>query len=224
MSMFRRCAVAAVLALLAPVSFAGRSIAPPAIGIEVVQMRQDPTHVAIAHWMSKALFTDPSLGLPPEMAKVLMQGLDGFEVFGIANAHLDPSTESITSTDRAETRASARLRLSDGSVIAALSDEDMPASVRGVRDAMSPMMGKLLGKFGETLQLVVFRVADANGHSRLDPRGAGELTLTFDAERFHWKLPLVSLLPPRVDPDTGDTFPGDYEFSPFTGHKLVAKP
>lgn len=42
------------------------------------------------------------------------------------------------------------------------------------------------------------------------------------ALRYH--LPLGSVLPAVVDPRTGDSFPGNYHFNPFTGEKLTPAP
>ena len=220
---FLRSAAAAVLAFMAPASFAAHSIAPPRITAELMQMRPTPERIAISFWLSTAAFTDPAYGISPQQAASVTQALDGYELVGIQRARVDP-TGSITSDDRAQLRSSARLRLDDGTVIAALSDDDMPPTVRAACDAIEPMMSKLLGKFGETLQMVVFRDADEHGHSRLDARKPGALTITFGGESFHWNLPLVSLLPLRIDSSTGDTFPGDYDFSPFTGNKLLVQP
>jgi hypothetical protein len=44
----------------------------------------------------------------------------------------------------------------------------------------------------------------------------------YDA-KFTWRLPLPRLLPAKVDPRTGQEFPGDYLFNPYTGESLVVK-
>ena len=38
---------------------------------------------------------------------------------------------------------------------------------------------------------------------------------------MRYRLPLGSLFPPAVDPKTGESFPGNYHFNPFTGDKLT---
>ena len=38
------------------------------------------------------------------------------------------------------------------------------------------------------------------------------------------KFPLGSLLKPRIDPVSGESFPGNYGYNPYTGVKLDAGP
>ena len=40
-------------------------------------------------------------------------------------------------------------------------------------------------------------------------------------KKYDYRLPLGSVLAPRYDPDTGEQFPGNYFFNPYTGTKLV---
>ena len=41
---------------------------------------------------------------------------------------------------------------------------------------------------------------------------------------FRYHLPLGSILPAVVDAHSGESFPGNYHFNPFTGDKLVPAP
>ena len=47
------------------------------------------------------------------------------------------------------------------------------------------------------------------------------LEVTVAEKVFRYRLPLGSVLPPRFDPNTEETFPGNYNYSPFTGAKLT---
>jgi len=40
---------------------------------------------------------------------------------------------------------------------------------------------------------------------------------------FHWRLPLASLLPKKIDSKTHEEFPGNFDFNPYTGGKLSAQ-
>jgi hypothetical protein len=41
---------------------------------------------------------------------------------------------------------------------------------------------------------------------------------------MRYRLPIGSILPPALDPKTGESFPGSYHFNPYTGGKLVPRP
>jgi hypothetical protein len=57
----------------------------------------------------------------------------------------------------------------------------------------------------------------------LDPRKPGAFSYSLYDATFTWRLPLASLLPAKVDAKTGQEFPGNYLFNPYTGAPLVAK-
>lgn len=100
---------------------------------------------------------------------------------------------------------------------------ELPKGVRAATQVLKPLMASMLGKFGDAMEFVVFNDADEHGNSMADPRAKLLVTLSFDQESFTWRLPLVSLQPVRVDPETGDTFPGDFDFNPFTGTRLEGR-
>jgi len=54
-----------------------------------------------------------------------------------------------------------------------------------------------------------------------DPGATGVLRVAVDEREFTFHLPLASLLPKKFDPKSGDEFPGNYSFNPFSGEPLV---
>jgi hypothetical protein len=42
-------------------------------------------------------------------------------------------------------------------------------------------------------------------------------------QTYRWRTPLGSLLPVKVDAKTGEEFPGNYSFNPYTGEKLSVR-
>ena len=87
---------------------------------------------------------------------------------------------------------------------------------------MKPVMAGMLGQFGKALEFIVYTNVQG-GRKILSAKSKGEFDYRLYDQTFHWKLPLGSLLPDKVDPETGETFPGDYVFSPYTGRKLKEK-
>jgi hypothetical protein len=82
----------------------------------------------------------------------------------------------------------------------------------------------MMGAMGQHLEILVFPSVDKAGHPIADPKSDGSLTVHLGNIALHYRLPLGSILPPSVDPKTGESFPGNYHFNPYTGDKLVERP
>ena len=229
MSEFRRALVGALvgalLALCAGASLASRSIAPPSVDDETTQTHQEETHVAMAIWVPTEVFSKSASGdLDPAEVKQVVDALKGFSIIGIVDVTITVPEGNVKPVDRATLLSSARLRLGDRAPRSIVPEKDLPPMVSAAAQLFKKLMAGMTGKIGDSMEFVVFKDGDDHGDSLADPHGSGAMTLTFDKETFAWHLPLVSTMPLRVDRATGDTFPGDFDFSPFTGHKLeVAK-
>jgi hypothetical protein len=55
----------------------------------------------------------------------------------------------------------------------------------------------------------------------IEPKQTGTFAIEYRGKSHKWRLPLVALLPPMVDAKSGEEFPGNYLFNPFTGEKLT---
>jgi len=65
---------------------------------------------------------------------------------------------------------------------------------------------------------------DKVGQPIADPKRDGSLTVHLNDIALRYRLPLGSVLPPSLDLKTGESFPGNYHFNPYTGGKLVPRP
>lgn len=221
MSRILRPLAAALLALCASSFFASRSIAPPTLDREAVQRHQDDKHMAMVMWFAPQFFEMSAAGkADPAQVRRMMAQLEGYAIFGILDVKLDTTSATVVPGDRDRMRASARLKLGDQAALIPVPDGDLPDDVRAMVRFMKPMIAGMLGQVGSAMEFVVFKDADEHGKSQMNVRAHTRAALDFDNDSFTWNLPSVSLLPTRVDPTTGDTFPGDFDYSPFTGHKL----
>jgi|GEM_PF-4018293 len=212
---------AVLLASCASSSFASRSIAPPTLDREAVQRHQDDRHMAMVMWFAPQFFEMSAVGkADPVATRTMMARLEGYAIFGILDVRLDTATATVVPDDRDRMRDSARLKFGDHAPLTPVREEDQPDDVRTMVRFMKPVIGGMLGQVGDAMEFVVFKDADEHGKSQMNVHAHTRAALDFDNDSFTWNLPSVSLLPARVDPSTGDTFPGDFDYSPFTGHKL----
>ncbi len=87
---------------------------------------------------------------------------------------------------------------------------------------MKPMMGQMLGQFGQGMEFIIYP-NKKNGELIIDPTKKGSFTYISYGVNNDWRLPLGNLMPPVWDPASGEVFPGNYKFNPFTGAKLIVK-
>lgn len=111
----------------------------------------------------------------------------------------------------------------DGKTISTIEDRALPPDVKNLLAMFKPIIAGMLGQMGEGLEFIVLSNSSKDGRKTIDPMKPGTIDTKFFDAQFRWRLPLGSLLPPMIDSKTNETFPGNYQFNPFTGDKLTRK-
>lgn len=124
-------------------------------------------------------------------------------------------------TDDQALMTSVRLEDSRGALYQPLDPGLVSSGMRNLLDAMRPIMANMLGAMGQHLVFMAFPSADKAGKPIFNETGNGSLTVRVGDEALRYQLPLESLLPPSLDPKTGESFPGTYHFNPYNGDKLT---
>ena len=127
---------------------------------------------------------------------------------------------SIAYRDEAEVRSSISLTGTDGVRYQPLAPEKTSDEARMLLQIMRPMLSNAMGKLGENMHFFLFPSKNAKGKRISDARQTGVLTVNSGMTTATYRLPLGSVLPPRYDATTGEKFPGNYQFNPYTGAKL----
>ncbi|MET0280228.1 MAG: hypothetical protein ABW278_03760 [Steroidobacteraceae bacterium] len=109
----------------------------------------------------------------------------------------------------------------DGKKLEPLPPDQLSPVAQLLLAQLKPAMASMVGQLGENLEFVVFP-AKVDGKPLLDAAKAGNFTVKLYDQTATWRLPLGSLLPKRSDRKTGEQFPGNYNFNPYTGDKLAA--
>jgi hypothetical protein len=110
-----------------------------------------------------------------------------------------------------------------GTTYSALPPDSVSEEVRNLIQTMRPVMSNMLGAFGQHMEFLAFPSADKAGHSIADPKSDGSLTVHIGNVALRYRLPIGSMLPPSLDPKTGESFPGSHHFNTYTGSKLVQR-
>lgn len=115
------------------------------------------------------------------------------------------------------------LKAPDGSSLKAIPRNAWNKDLAHLLTIMRPIFAQMLGRYGDGLYFMVFREQNARGKRQLDPTSEARFSVSYSKLTFRWRLPLGAFLPDKVDPETGEEFPGNYRFNPYTGGRLVEK-
>jgi hypothetical protein len=111
-----------------------------------------------------------------------------------------------------------------GTTYGPLPQDSVAEDMKNLIKIFRPLLSNMMGAMGQHMEILVFPSVDRAGHPIADPKKEGSLTVHLGDMALRYRLPLGSVLPPSLDPKTGESFPGSYQFNPFTGGKLVQRP
>ncbi len=146
--------------------------------------------------------------------------LSKYTVFVVVAADIGPMA-AMQVKPRAEIVANTEFQVG-GKVVPLLPPEEVSKSATNLISVMKPLMASMLGTLGQGMEFLLY-ANEKNGTPLIEATKTGEFTYTAFGNKLTWRLPLGSLMPPKMDPTTKEEFPGNYLFNPFTGGKLVLK-
>lgn len=121
-------------------------------------------------------------------------------------------------------RKETRISDEQGHTYAPLADDQIGPDVRNLLTVLKPIIANIIGPLGQNMYFLAFPAQNARGRYFADPTKNGMLTVDVGQKSFRYRLPLGSFLPPMYDEVTGERFPGNYRYNPFSGKALSATP
>jgi hypothetical protein len=175
-------------------------------------------------WWIPEQFWDESLksnpGVPQAMRAQITSVMGEYNIVALLRA----STAAGVMGDvkpRDELVKNTRVEIA-GKPVEPLQAEQIAPAAAALLSQVKPMVAASLGQMGQGMEFVVYP-GKVDGKRLVDAGQPGSLAITFYGKKHQWRLPLGSLLPPKVDRKTGEDFPGNYLYNPFTGDRLDAK-
>lgn len=188
------------------------------------RIAQEPSRLTLVWWIPTEFWNVVRQNYPKvtdEAHAQLTKAMDDYLVFVVVCADVGP-LGGMLPKDRAAIEANTTLSVG-GKVIAPLTKDTMSADVLNFVTIMKPMMANMLGQFGQGMEFLVYPNSPKGGE-KISAVKPGSFSYTAFGHRYDWKLPIGSLLPPKMNEKTKQVFPGDYLFDPYTGEKLSAAP
>lgn len=184
------------------------------------RLNQEANTMTLVWWVPAAFWEESmrsNRNLTDDQIAAFVATLDEYSTFIVIRANIG-LMGSFDFADREDLADNLRFVVGDAE-LAPLALKDLNGDARNFFTMMKPMMAQMLGQMGEGMEFFIYpnRIA---GEVLLDPKREGHFQFSAYENDFEWRLPLGSLLPPATDPATGETFPGNYRYNPFTGSKL----
>lgn len=101
-----------------------------------------------------------------------------------------------------------------------LSTEAVDADMQNFLLMMKPLIGNMLGPMGQNMHFFLFPPRNKEGQHIADPRKEGVFSVRLDKKEFRWRLPLGSLMEPKICPVDGEKLSGAWKFCPWHGVEL----
>jgi hypothetical protein len=211
--------IATVVLMICPFLCHGADIQK--IVADTQRMSNQPNNVTMVWWIPGE-FWEIALKDNPRITAAqraeFIKALEGYLIFAVAS--LDIGTFGGMTPKSRETILQKTELIIENKKRTPLTDSAISSDASNFISIMKPMMAKMLGQFGDGMEFIVYS-NDGTESSIISASKKGSFSYVAFAARYEWKLPLVSLLSPKIDPKTKQSFPGDYIFNPYTGEKLL---
>lgn len=176
----------------------------------------------IVWWMPRE-YWEASLSqqqaLDPSIRKTIIDTLGDYDVVAVVEGSMADDMQFRFVTEN-EIRDATHLLDTKGNALDPLRENDVPPKVASLLASLKPVLSSNMGPVGKSMHFMVFPGNDKQGSRRVDPSGNGRMQVKTRSNTYVFRLPLGSLLPNKVDAATGDLFPGDYLYSPYSGATL----
>jgi len=142
-----------------------------------------------------------------------------YTIVGVVNGRMGPMGGA-TFMSEDEVRSTVTIKDAAGTSYVPLAEASIDPDLKNLLQILKPMFTNIAGPIGQNINFLVFPSKSDGGRPVADATSHGALYVLVGEREFKYDLPLVSLLPPKIDPDTGQKFPGNYRFNPYTGREL----
>lgn len=210
-----RLAAAVVFAMLASQA---RAVDVDELARDLLRLHSTQESHDFAYWLPAGSMSALNRSVTAAQQERAERTLKGYELFLFARQHVDAAGRA-TPFEFERPEDHVRLRLADGKTLAAVPEADLPPKLVAIAAVCKSMFEKH-GDIGRALHVAVFKIADPADEPRIDAAKPGVVTLLLDDIPLVWHLPLAGAGPSAVDAASGEKFPGNYAFNPYTGAPL----
>lgn len=214
-----------LLGLLAP---AIALAAPPEVDTEALirdTQRTSPgsDRVTMVWWIPEEFWRvsfAQEKSLTAEGVEDMLKALRPYTLVAVVDGRMGPMG-SVTFKPEAEVRKQVVFVDTSGKEHRPLADDAINQDVKLFLGVMKPMLANMLGPMGESMYFFAFPARSEAGKPLADPLSEGAFAFKVADQTFNWRLPLGSLMPPKMCPRDKEVVNGAWSYCPWHGDKLV---
>ncbi len=128
----------------------------------------------------------------------------------------------VTYRSEADIRAHIQLRNSNGTFYRPLSEHNIDADTKILLSMFKPVLVNTIGPLGRNTHFFLFPSKNMKGRYIAQAKTEGAFTVRLGEREFSWRLPLSSLVSPKICPVDGEKMSGAWKFCPWHGTKLLS--
>lgn len=129
----------------------------------------------------------------------------------------------VTYKSEADIRSTIQIKDRQGVSYLPLNEDEIDPEAKNLLSAMKPTFANMLGPVGENMHFFLFPAKDKEGRTIAEAGKEGSFSVILGERELRWRLPLSSVLPPKVCPTCKEKLSGAYKFCPWDGTELSKK-
>ena len=207
-------------------AFAQGSPDVPAMIHDTQRMSRSPHHLMLVWWLPEQYWSatmQNDKAVNRAQVDQILRIIGPYTIVAVVDARIG-ALGGMTYQSEGDLRKETSIRDGQGHVYAPLANDKINPDARNLLLILKPIIANIIGPLGQNMYFLVFPAQNASGQRFADPTGSGMLTVDVGPNSFHYRLPLGSFLPPMYDTLTGERFPGNYRYNPFSGKALSSTP
>lgn len=157
--------------------------------------------------------------IAPEQQEIFLKTVRPYLVVAVVDGTLGPFG-GIEFTGADALRGMVRVIDRNSTPYAPLPDEKLSGDVKNLASFLKSMFGNMLGAMGEGIEIFFFPATTEAGMTIAAATEEGEFSVEVAGEVFRWRLPIGSMIPPKVCPEDGESMNGAWKFCPWHGKPL----
>ncbi len=197
-----------------------------AITKDVQQERTGDHRITIVMWIPEQFWRAAIMNsgkVPDDQAEQFLKTVRPYTLVAVVDAKVG-TFAGLTFVDRSTLAAGVTIEDGRHNTYAPLGDDAVSPDLNNLLHMLTPLLSNMMGATGAHLEFFAFPADAKDGGRVVDPERDGSFAVHVLDLTFNYRLPLGSLLSPQIDPKTGESFPGNFHFNPFTGDKLAPQP
>jgi len=208
----------------------GAAVAQPAVDMgalirETQKLGSESQRVTLVWWLPEQ-FWQASMKqdkrVTEQQAEQFLAVIRPYTMIALVDGRVGPMG-GITYRSEEDIRRNVSLRDAAGRVYEPFGEAGISPDAKNPMQVLRPVIANIIGPMGQNTHFILFGAKSAQGESIADATRPGSFQVVYENNPFSFRLPLGSILPPKFDPATRERFPGNYDYNPYTGARLIAQ-